>query len=145
MAKHYKQIAVKYARAAAAGEIVCGAEIKAAAERFLSDMERSDLKLHTKEPDFVCGIIERLMVHKQGESLDGTPLTNTPLVLQPWQVFVVYNIVGFYFKNKAERRYKEAFIFVPRKSGKTMFIAALAFALALLERKSGAKIYIVAA
>lgn len=145
MAKHYKQIAVKYARAAAAGEIICGAEIKAAAVRFLSDMERSDLKLHTKEPDFVCGIIERLMVHKQGESLDGTPLTNTPLVLQPWQVFVVYNIVGFYFKNKAERRYKEAFIFVPRKSGKTMFIAALAFALALLERKSGAKIYIVAA
>lgn len=131
--------------AAASGELICGAEVKAAAERFLRDMERDDLTLRTKEPDFVCGIIERLMVHKQGEALDGTPLTNTPLMLQPWQVFIVYNIVGFYLKGTKERRYKEAFIFVPRKSGKTMFIAALAFALALLERKSGAKIYIVAA
>ena len=145
MAKHYRQVAIKYAQAAAAGEIVCGAEIKAAAERFLADLKRRDLKLHTKEPDSVCNIIERFMVHKQGEALDGTPLTNSPLILQPWQVFCVYNIVGFYYKNTNERRYKEAFIFVPRKSGKTMFIAALAFALALLERKSGAKIYIVAA
>jgi len=145
LGKRYKKIAVDYAKAAAAGEIVCGAEIAAAARRFLADMERPDLKLHTKEPDFVCGIIERLMVHKQGQALDGTPLTNTPLILQPWQVFIVYNIVGFYFKNTNERRYKEAFIFVPRKQGKTLFIAALAFALALLERRSGAKIYIVAA
>ena len=145
MAKSYKQMAVDYARAAASGEIVCGAEIAAAAKRFLSDLDRDDLELHTKEPDFVCGIIERLMVHKQGQAIDGTPLTNAPLILQPWQVFAVYNIVGFYFRGTQERRYKEAFIFVPRKSGKTLFIAALAFALALLERKSGAKIYIVAA
>lgn len=145
MAKCYKQTAIEYAKAAASGDIVCGAEITAAAKRFLTDLERDDLELHTKEPDFVCGIIERLIVHKQGQALDGTPLTNAPLILQPWQVFTVYNIVGFYFKGTQERRYKEAFIFVPRKSGKTLFIAALAFALALLERKSGAKIYIVAA
>ena len=143
--KSYKSIALEYARKCAAGEIVCGAEVTAAAKRFLSDIERDDLELHSKEPDFVCGIIERLMVHKQGQTLDGEPLTNTPLILQPWQVFNVYNIVGFYFKGTNERRYKEAFIFVPRKQGKTLFIAALAFALALLERKSGAKIYIVAA
>lgn len=143
--KSYKAVALEYARAAASGELVCGAEIQAAAKRFLADLERDDLELHTKEPDFVCGIIERLMVHKQGQALDGTPLTNSPLILQPWQIFNVYNIVGFYFKGTSERRYKEAFIFVPRKSGKTLFIAALAFALALLERKSGAKIYIVAA
>ena len=107
LGKRYKKIAVDYAKAAAAGEIVCGAEIAAAARRFLADMERPDFKLHTKEPDFVCGIIERLMVHKQGQALDGTPLTNTPLILQPWQVFIVYNIVGFYFKNTNERRYKD--------------------------------------
>lgn len=145
MGKSYKSAALAYARAAASGELICGAEIQAAAKRFLADLERADLELHTKEPDFVCGIIERLMVHKQGQALDGTPLTNSPLILQPWQIFNVYNIVGFYFKGTTERRYKEAFIFVPRKSGKTLFIAALAFALALLERKSGAKIYIVAA
>lgn len=145
MGKTYKPVALKYARAAAAGDLICGAEVKAAAERFLSDLEREDLELHTKEPDFVCGIIEKLMVHKQGQALDGTPLPGTPLILQPWQVFIVYNLMGFYFNGTNERRYKEAFIFIPRKSGKTLFVAALAFALALLERKSGAKIYIVAA
>lgn len=85
------------------------------------------------------------MVHKQGEGLDGKPLMNTPLTLQPWQIFIVYNLVGFYYAGTNERRYKEAFIFIPRKNGKTTFIAALAWGLAILERKSGATIYVVAA
>lgn len=144
MAKSYKQVAIDYAKAAA-GDMICGAEVKLAAERFLSDLERPDLTLKTKDADFVIGIIEKLMVHKQGEDLDGTPLTNMPLLLQPWQVFIVYNLLGFYVTGTNERRYKEAFIYVPRKNGKTLFIAALAFGLALLERKSGSKVYIVAA
>lgn len=144
-AKSYKSAAIAYAKGVVGGEIVCGKEVQAAARRFLADLERDDLELHTKEPDFVIGIIERLMVHNQGETLDGVPLTNTPLLLQPWQVFIVYNLVGFYYKGTSERRYKEAFIFIPRKNGKTMLIAAIAFGLALLERRSGAKIYIVAA
>lgn len=113
--------------------------------RFMADLNRDDLELHTEEPDFVIGIIERLMVHKQGEDLGGNPLMNTPLKLQPWQVFIVYNLIGFYYKGTNERRYKEAFIFIPRKNGKTTFVAALAFGLAILERASGATIYIVAA
>ena len=143
--KSYKQIAIDYAAAAASGELICGAEVMLAAKRFLADLARDDLELHTKEPDFVIGIIEKLMVHKKGETLEGTPLVNTALILQPWQVFCVYNLVGFYFTGTTERRYKEAFIFVPRKNGKTLFIAALAFGLALLERRNGSQIYIVAA
>lgn len=143
--KSYKDIAIKYAEDAASGRMVCGAEVVLAAKRFLADLERNDLELHTTEPDFVIGIVEKLMVHQQGETLDGTPLMNTPLIFQPWQVFIVYNLIGFYFKGTNERRYKEALIFVPRKNGKSLFAAALAFGLSLLERKSGAKIYIVAA
>ena len=82
---------------------------------------------------------------KQGEDLEGNPLTGKPLRLEPWQIFIVYNLVGFYYKGTSERRYKEAFIFIPRKNGKTTFIAALAWGLALLERRSGATLYIVAA
>ena len=112
--------------------------------RFMADLNRDELELHTKEPDFVIGIIEQVMVHKQGEDLQGNPLMNTPLLLMDWQIFIVYNLLGFYYKGTNERRYKEAFIFIPRKNGKTTFIAALAFGLALLERRSGATIYIVA-
>ena len=85
------------------------------------------------------------MVHQQGETIDGEPLKNKPLLLQDWQIFICYNLVGFYWKGTKKRRFNEAFIFIPRKNGKTLFVAALAFGLALLERRSGAKIYIVAA
>lgn len=145
-AKSYKQEAIDYAKEVVHGKKRrVGKEVMLACIRFLSDLKRNDLELHTKEPDFVIGIIERTMVHKQGEALDGHPLMNTPFFLQDWQIFIVYNLVGFYYKGTNERRYKEAFIFIPRKNGKTSFIAALAWGLAILERKSGATIYIVAA
>ena len=144
-AKCYKQIAIDYAEAVSSGKKIAGEYIKKSCQRFLDDLKRADIELHTKEPDFVIGIIEKLMVHKQGEDMDGKSLVGKPMLLQPWQVFIVYNLVGFYFAGTDERRYKEAFLFVPRKSGKTMFAASLAFGLSLLEYRSGSKIYITAA
>lgn len=145
MAKSYKSIAVKYAKDVVSGKIIASKWTIMTCQRFLDDMQRDDLELRVKDPDFVIGIIEGLMVHKQGEDINGKSLVNKPLILQPWQVFIVYNLVGFYFKGTNERRYKEGFIYVPRKNGKTMFIAALSFALAVLEHRSGSKIYITAA
>ncbi len=144
-AKSYKETAIKYADDVLDGRRKAGKEIVLACARFRRDLNREDLELRSKDPDLVIGIIERTMVHKQGEDLEGRPLMNRPLELQDWQVFIVYNLVGFYYKGSNERRYKEAFIFVPRKNGKTTFIAALAWGLAILERKSGATIYVVAA
>lgn len=145
MAKCYKQVAIDYADAVIHGRRKAGKEVILACFRFLGDLKREKLELHTKEPDFVIGIIERLIVHMQGEDLQGRPLVNEPFILDDWEVFIVYNLLGFYYAGTNERRYKEAFIFIPRKNGKTSFVASLAFALALLERKSGAKLYIVAA
>ena len=145
MAKSYKSIAVKYAKDVVSGKIIASKWTIMTCQRFMDDMQRDYLELRVKDPDFVIGIIEGLMVHKQGEDINGKSLVNKPLILQPWQVFIVYNLVGFYFKGTNERRYKEGFIYVPRKNGKTMFIAALSFALAVLEHRSGSKIYITAA
>lgn len=145
MAKSYKQVAIQYAEDIVSGKKVAGKEIIQACQRFLDDLKRDEYELHTLEPDGVIGIIEKIMIHKQGEAMDGKSLTNKPLLLQPWQIFIVYNLVGFYFKGTNERRYKEAFLFVPRKSGKTMFAAGLAFGLSILERRSGSRIYITAA
>lgn len=141
----YKNVAVEYAQAVVSGRKVAGADVKKACERFLEDLQRPDLELNTREPDFVIAIIERTMVHKQGEDLSGRPLLGTPFLLQPFQIFIVYNLIGFYYKGTQERRYKEAFIFIPRKNGKTSFVAGLAWGIALLERESGASLYIVAA
>lgn len=143
--KNYKKIAFQYADDVISGKQIAGKEIVQACERFKKDLDNPAFELHTKEPDFVCGIIEKVMVHKQGEAMDGSSLVNKPLILQPWQVFLIYNLVGFYLAGTQERRYKETLIMLPRKSGKTLTVAALTFGLALLERKSGAQIYIVAA
>lgn len=145
MAKSYKKIAMQYAEDVISGKKVAGKEIVQAAERFLSDLKRDDLEFKSHTPDVVINIIEDFMLHKQGESIEGKPLVAQSLKLQPWQIFIVYNLVGFYFKGTEERRYKEAFLFVPRKSGKTLFASGLAWGLAVLEMRSGSKIYITSA
>lgn len=144
-AKSYKETALNYVEEVLSGKKKVGKEIVLACARFRKDLKCEELELRTKEPDLVIGIIEKTLVHKQGEDLEGRPLMNTPLLLQDWEIFIVYNLVGFYYKGTNERRYKEAFIFIPRKNGKTTFIAGLAWGLSILERKSGATIYVVAA
>lgn len=144
-AKSYKETALNYVEEVLSGRKKVGKEIVLACARFRKDLKREELELRTKKPDLVIGIIEKTLVHKQGEDLEGRPLMNTPLLLQDWEIFIVYNLVGFYYKGTNERRYKEAFIFIPRKNGKTTFIAGLAWGLSILERKSGATIYVVAA
>ena len=144
MKTDYKAIAIKYAEDITSGKKLAGKEVGLACQRFLNDLERDDLELHEKEAAFVLGVIEKTMVHKQGETLDGTPLLGKPLIMQPWQVFCIFNLVAWYYKGTKERRYKEAFIFIPRKNGKTTMVAALAWGLSILEKKSGSTVYIVA-
>ena len=143
-AKDYKGIALDFAESVVRGEKIAGKEVVLACERFLRDLERDDLELRMREPNAACSIIEGYFVHQQGEDMHGHPLLGTPFILQPWQVFVIVNLLGFYIKGKDERRFKEAFIMVPRKNGKTSFIAALDFAVAILQRRSGSTSYIVA-
>lgn len=144
MSTNYKAIAIQYAEEITSGAKLAGKEIVLACRRFLNDLQRDDLELHEKEATFVLAVIERTMVHKQGETLDGTPLLGKPLIMQPWQVFCIFNLVAWYYKGTKERRYKEAFIFIPRKNGKTTMVAALAWGLSLLEKRSGSTVYIVA-
>ena len=145
IAKHYKQTAIKYAQDVIAGIVIAGADIVNACKRFLEDMERPDLEYRSKDPDACITLMEGLFVHRKGERLDGTPLLGKPLKLEPWQVFIVCNLLGFYYKGTQERRYKEALIMLGRKNGKTSFVAALSFAVSILQRHSGSTVYVVAA
>lgn len=142
--RSYKQAVIQYAQDVVAGKIKAGNNVREC-QRFLKDLQRDDIELRSRDPDLVINIIRKIIVHQKGETLDGKPLKNTPLVLQPWQMFCVYNMVGWYYTGTQIRRINEAFIFVPRKNGKTLWIAALAFGLGVLERKSGSQIYITAA
>ncbi|HAC5629062.1 terminase large subunit [Listeria monocytogenes] len=136
---------MNYVNEVVKGKKIAGKEIQQAAKRFKRDLKNKEYEFNPKDAEFVIGIIERTFVHDQGERIDGTPLRGTPFILEPWQKFIIYSLLGFYIKGTIIRRFKEAFIFLPRKNGKTRFVAALSWALALLERKSGSKIYIVGA
>jgi phage terminase large subunit-like protein len=142
--KNYALV-LEYATSIVEGSQIAGKEIIQACERFLNDLENPVYDLKPKDAEFVIQIIEKTFVHDKGERLDGTPLRGEPFLLEPWQKFIIYNLLSFYQKGTKIRRYKEAFIFIPRKNGKTRFVAALSWALALLERKSGSSIYIVGA
>lgn len=144
MARSYKKIATDYAKSVVSGKKIAGKEIVLACERYLKDLKRKDIELRPKEPDLAINIIQAVLVHQQGEDLNGYPLQGNSFALEAWEIFVVYNLLGFYYVGTNKRRYKEAFIEVARKNGKTSFIAALAFAVSILQRHSGSKTYIVA-
>ena len=136
---------LSYARGVVDGSIIAGEDRILGCQRFLDMLEDERYDIRTKDADFVIGLIETSFKHRQGEALDGTPLRGTPLLLQPWQKFCVYGMLIFFYHGTNERVVKEAFIFIPRKNGKTAFLAALAWALAILQRKSGSVVYVVAA
>ena len=143
-ARSYREKVREWAEACANNEIIVGNEIVLACKRYLEDLERDDLELRPKDPDFAINLIETTLVHQQGEDIEGRPLLGRPFLLEPWEKFVIYNLLGFYYKGTDERRYKQAFIEVARKNGKTSFIAALAWAVSIMQRRSGSKTYIVA-
>lgn len=125
------------------GSKIVNEEQQQAVQRFFKDLNNENYEFKVEEAEFVIKLIEGTIVNIQGETITGVPLAKKPLKLIPWQKFCIYNILGFYHKNTILRRFKEVFIFIPRKNGKTSFIGALAWALGILSRKSGTKIYIV--
>lgn len=143
--KSYFEVAEKYAADIVDGKIIAGAEIVDACKRFQNDLRRDDLELRRHDPDIVINLIEKTLVHAKGEDQEGRALLGKPFLLLPWQIFVVYNLLGFYYKGTNNRRFKEAFIEIARKNGKTSFVAALAWAVSILQRKAGSTVYIVAA
>lgn len=142
--KNY-DLVMEYANSIVEGIKVANKEQIQGCKRFLNDLKNTDYDFNPKDAEFVIEIIEKTFVHQKGENMEGYPLRGTPFLLQPWQKFIVYNLLGFFHKGTKLRRFKEAFNMLPRKQGKTPFMSALAWGLGLLERKSGAEIVIVGA
>ena len=136
---------LEYAESIRDGRKIACEELKQAVDRFFRDLDNPEYEMDPKAPEFCIGIIEKTLCHQQGEKLDGTPLRGTPFLLEPWQKFIIYNLVGFKLAGTDIVRFHEALVFVPRKQGKTAWAGSLAWALSLWYRKSGAKMYIASA
>ncbi|OEH52982.1 terminase [Oceanobacillus sp. E9] len=136
---------MEYAKSIISGKKVACKETKQMCQRFINDTKNDEYDFNPKDAEFVIQIIEKTFVHQKGEDMDGYPLRGKPFLLEPWQKFVVYNLLSFFHKGTKLRKYKEAFIMLARKNGKTPFNTALSWGLGLLERMSGAEIVIVGA
>ena len=143
--KSKRKIADKYAADVISGKITAGAEVVAACKRYQEDTKRKDIEIRPHDPDTIIAIMEKTLVHMKGEDRQGRPLLGRPFLLEPWQVFIIYNLFGFWYTGTQERRFKEAFIELGRKNGKTSLIAGIAWAVSILQRKSGSSVYMVAA
>lgn len=141
----YAAEVLAYVNGVADGTIVAGEDRILGCRRFLAMIDDPQFEVRTQDADFVIGIIEKTFRHRQGETLDGTPLRGKPFLLEPWEKFCVYGMLVFFKPGTNERVVKEAFIFIPRKNGKTIFVSALSWALGLLQRMSGSKVYVVGA
>lgn len=112
--------------------------------RFLDDLDSGRWDFSPALPEWCIEIMTGLFCFDVGETLDGRPLRGEPLELMPWHLFVIYNVAGFYLPGTQIRRFTEADIFAPRKSGKTKPLEAFQTALAIWYRLSGAKAKTVA-
>lgn len=74
-------------------------------------------------------------------------IAGQPFKLEKWQRAVVANLFGWKRKDllsRIVRRYREALVYVPRKNGKTPFVAALALLVLFCDGEVGAQCYVAA-
>ena len=129
---------MNYATSIIEGKKIACKELKQAAQRFLDDLQNDRYELKAKDAEFCIQIIEKTFTHIKGTA------KGQPYILEDWQRFIIYNVAAIYIKGTNERKYKETFIFLPRKNSKTFFASALAWSLSLLERNYYSVLYIIA-
>lgn len=139
----HEKIVMGYAETAAISPRAC-LDVQAACKRFLADLQDSRWDFRTDMAESIIEIIETLFCHQQGEDLSGRPMRGKPLILEPFQLFIIYNLCGFFLPGTDIRRYQEAMWMLARKNGKTPFATAFCWAMGLWYSKSFSKIKTVA-
>ena len=130
-----------YARDVVKGKTPACKLVRAACQRHLDDLEavkRTDyaFEFSKDSAEHACAFIEALP-HVKGKWASQSEL----LHLEPWQVFVVGSVFGWVHKRSGNRRYRYAYIEVPRKSGKSMLAAAVGLYMLAADGEFGAEVY----
>lgn len=131
----------RYATAVVAGEIPAAKPTIWACERFLRDLERRgwEYRYDAALADRACGFIERLP-HTKGV----WARRKERLRLEDWQCFIVCQIFGWVHCGTGLRRFRTAYIEIPRKNAKTTLAAAIALYTFACDGEAGAEVYAAA-
>lgn len=130
---------IVYAVQVARGEILVCRNVRLACQRFLNQLEDRAwaYEFHAKYAQHVLNFIGTLK-HTKG------PDAGKPLVLEPFQIFIICAVYGFRSKKDLSKRMvTDVIIYIPRKAGKSTLTAAIAlYELAFGE--AGAEVYSLA-
>jgi phage terminase large subunit-like protein len=137
-------VALQYASNVIDGTISSCTFVKQSCNRFIKDLNRSvkaeEIWFDAESFERKCRIIEKLP-HVKGEWAAKGEL----FVLSPWQIFIMANLFGFKVVRDGEkkdiRRYREAYVEVPRKNGKTFFIVGVGLLMLADDGEYGAEVY----
>ncbi|SEM40860.1 Phage terminase-like protein, large subunit, contains N-terminal HTH domain [Sphingomonas gellani] len=133
---HFATVAVHYAQQVVAGLIPACWQIRTSCQRFLDDVNGDTWTLNAAKVERVCQFAETFPY------LEG-PLAakKLKLKLEPWQVWILTALFGL-VDAQGHRKHREAFIFIPRKNGKSTFAAVIALYMLVADYEQRAQVYI---
>ena len=128
---------IEWGNAIIAGELPACRYVRLAVERFARDLERDDWE-YEFDPDRAEDWLEFLaeLRHVKGARFAGKQFEPAG-----WQCFIVLNLYGWVNKQTGFRRFREAYIEVPRKNGKSFFAGGLALGHLCIDNEPGAEVY----
>lgn len=99
-----------------------------------------DFYFDERAAELAVRFFERLLVHSKGE------WASKPFTLEPWQRDeIIRPLFGWKRTSDGTRRYRRAYIEVPRKNGKSSLAAGIALLLLFADNEPGSEVYSAAA
>lgn len=132
-------LANQYARDVLSGKILACRSVRLACQRHFDDFKKSLDKdyLYTFNRELAeraCRFVQ-LLPHSSGD------LAGQKLKLEPWQAFIFCSIFGWVTKKDKKRRFREAYIRVARKNGKSFFAAGIGTYMFCADGENSAEVY----
>lgn len=122
-----------YVKGVLSNKIIAGTLIKQACERFENFKKRDDIYFDEECVDEAITFISTIK-HFLGKS------AGKKFFLEPWQQFLLANIIGLKYKSTGYRVCRETYIQVARKAGKDAFMAALALYMMIVDGEASPQI-----
>jgi phage terminase large subunit-like protein len=127
----------QYAEDVLNGNVVVGEYIKLACKRFKDDLSNPAWEFREDKVDRALHFMSSLK-HFKGKS------SGENFILEPWQQWIVANIIGFYYKGTNERKFTSSYIEISRKNGKSCLAAALCIYFLIADGEDGAEVDLAA-
>jgi phage terminase large subunit-like protein len=132
---NYADRAHDYARRVVAGKVLACRFVRLACERHLADLDADPDLFRPDKANEWCQFIE-LMPHVKGRWAQA----EERIKLEDWQCFLIASCFGWY-RPDGLRRYRRAYIEVPRKNAKSTLTAAIGLKAFCADGEHGAEVY----